>query len=856
MWFHWIRKLVSRSKRQASARPARRVVRPRLELLEDRWVPSGFAVRAGGPGADAGLAVAADPAGNVYVAGYISAAGATFDAITHEVHLSSAGGTDGFVAKYTPNGRLLWAETLGGQYDDQATAIAVDPSGDVYVTGFLNRTFQLNTPNSPVQVGAPLNQTVLASAATAYYGNAFVVKLDTQGTVGWVKELDSSAYGVGGTGIAVDDAGQAYVTGQFTGTVDFGQGHVLTTPTLSGNSFVIKLDGQGGTVWADQVVDTAGASATGIALDHSDGTVYTIGGFQGHADFGGGVTLDTSNPSDGATYISKMAADGSVLWARAMAETPTTSGTGGTAIAVDDQGNAYTTGTFSGANVDFAPGVIVPNNTNLLSSDASSLDVFVARHDAAGNFVWAERAGGAGTDIGTSIAVDHAGTVYAGGFFSGQPGFFGNFLLPASGNGNSYVAELSPDGTVLTAVASQNLSPNADREFGLAVDSNGVVDITGAFGAQAQFDTMSKPGTLPLLTSAGDNDIFVASLQPVRPPIDEKVIDGHILQLTGDANLIAITDDRHWGIMVAVNGAAPLLYGTGIDKVIVSTGNADDTVKYDLAGPDTLGDPPVRPADLEVHLGNGTDTLQVNASNGWFPVFFPVFHPWHIDVIGGAGVEHSTFRFGGQMSNLDLEDQLGEKKNTVDVTIETDSMPASNQPTLNMNFIGTGGLDTIHVLIGAQEPGAPDRSLLDAAINLQFAAGADPNPTLSVDYRNVTITVPQMLALTGVQADAALRLALHNVQVDATLAVGFSSPEGDGATNSDIFTDVEHGMPAPLDGTLSMTDRSGPFADEIRVAFDLTPLPSGSSTASDLHGNAEFDVPHGDPWSAQFELMP
>jgi hypothetical protein len=829
------------------------VVRPRLERLEDRSLPSGFAVSAGGTGADAGLAVAADRAGDVYVAGYLSAAGATFDAITHEVHLSSAGGTDGFVAKYNPDGQLLWAVSLGGQYDDQATAIAVDPLGDVYVTGFINRTFQLDTPNSPVQFGAPLNQLVLPGAATAYFGNAFVARLNPDGAVGWVKELDSNAYGVGGTGIAVNDADEAYVTGNFTGTVDFGQGHVLTTPTLKGSSFVLKLDGLGNTVWADQVADIAGAGATGIALDRSDGTVYTIGGFQGHADFGGGVTLDTSNANDGAIYLSKMTADGGVLWARAMAETPGTSGTGGTAIAVDDQGDAYTTGTFSGLNVNFAPGVAVPNNANLLSSNAGSLDVFVAKHDAAGNFVWAQRAGGAGTDIGTSIAVDHSGTVYAGGFFSGQPGFFGNFFLPASGNGNSYVAELSPDGTVLTAVASQYLSPNADREFGITVDANGFADITGAFGAQAQFDTMTKAGTLPPLTSAGDNDVFVAHLQPVRPPIDVKVIDGHILQLTGDANLIAITDDRHWGILVAVDGASPLLFGTAIDKVVVDTGNANDTVQVTLAGPDTFGDPLVRPADLEVHLGNGTDTFQVNASNGWFPVFFPVFHPWHIDVTGGAGVETASFHFGGQMSSVDLEDQLAEKKNTAEVTVTPSGTPTAFPVFLKMNFLGMGGTDSIHALIGAQEPGAPDRVLLDAAVNLQFVAGADRGPTLSVDYRNVTIAAPQVLSLTGVQRDATLLMTLTNVLADAPLAVDLSSPGGDTASSSNTFGDVGH-MPVPLDGALRMTDRSGPFADDIRVTFDFTPLPGTSGTSSGLHRDVEFDVPRGDPWSALVEL--
>jgi hypothetical protein len=851
MLFPSIRNVFSRSKGRTGPRSGLQAARPRLEQLEDRCVPAGFAVSAGGTGADSGLAVAADAARNVYVAGSIAAAGATFDAITHGVHVASAGGNDGFAAKYSPGGVLRWAVSVGGAYDDEATAIAVDPLGDVYVTGFINRTFQLNTSSTSVQIGAPLNQTVLPSAATAYYGNAFVVKLDTSGVVQWVKELDSNAYGISGTGIAVDSAGQAYVTGQFTGTVDFGQGHVLSTPTLAGNSFVIKLDAQGGTVWADQVTDTGGVGATGIALDGAGSAVYTIGGFQGHADFGGGFTLDTANASNGAIYIAKSTADGSMLWARAMAETPGTSGTGGTAIAVDDQGNAYMTGTFSGANVDFAPGAGI--SASQLTSNAGSLDVFVAKHDKDGNFIWAQRAGGAGADIGTSIAVDPAGTVYAGGFFSGQPGFFGSFFLPASGNGNSYIAELNPDGSVLSAVASQDLSPNADREFGLAVDNHGCVDITGAFGAQAQFDTMTKPGALPLLTSAGDNDIFVARLKPPRPPIEETVEDGHILQLTGDANLIAITDDRHWGIMVAVDGAAPLMFGPTIDKVVVTTGNANDAVRYTIGDPDLFNDPPGQPADLEVHLGGGSDTLLVDAANGEWPWGnSPV--PWSIKVIGGAGNETSTFLLGGQMSSLDLEDLLGEKKNTVNLTYDPDTIPAA-PISLNLNFAGTGGSDFVQEQIGLLQPPSPgDRAALEAAVNLHFAAGADPNPALSVEYDNVMIEAAQTLAMTGVQHDAALQMMLQNVVVSASLAVAFSSPGGDpGSTVG--FNNVEH-MPAPVYGGLTMAERSSPLGNDIRVIYDFNPQPEPPGMPAALQADVELHVPKGDPWSVMLDFVP
>ena len=171
------RKPHSAPRRQIAARPRCTTMRPSLELLESRLVPSGFAVSAGGLGADAGLAVATDRAGDVYVAGYISASGATFDAITHGIHLTSSGGQDGFVAKFAKTtGQCLWAESLGGQYDDKATALAVDARGDVYVTGYINSTASLppgTVPpaTSPISIGG---QVVLPNAATVVGGNAYV----------------------------------------------------------------------------------------------------------------------------------------------------------------------------------------------------------------------------------------------------------------------------------------------------------------------------------------------------------------------------------------------------------------------------------------------------------------------------------------------------------------------------------------------------------------------------------------------------------------------------------------------------------------------------------------------------------
>ncbi len=117
-------------------------VRLHLETLEARLTPSGdfgFALAAGGQGADRGAAVASDAAGNVCVTGSFSGT-AAFGSGPAAFTLTSAGGTDVFVAKYTAAGALLWARDLGGSGDDAGAGVTVDGAGNVYTTGSFSGT--------------------------------------------------------------------------------------------------------------------------------------------------------------------------------------------------------------------------------------------------------------------------------------------------------------------------------------------------------------------------------------------------------------------------------------------------------------------------------------------------------------------------------------------------------------------------------------------------------------------------------------------------------------------------------------------------------------------------------------------
>ncbi|MET3542539.1 Tfp pilus assembly major pilin PilA, partial [Pontibacter aydingkolensis] len=208
-----------------------------------------WAQRAGGANTDVGTGVAIDGFGNAYVTGYFYDP-ATFGSTT----LTSAGGADMFVAKYDPSGNVLWAQRSGGANNDISNSIAVDGSGNAYVTGYFYET-------------TTFGSTTLTSSGGQ---DMFVAKYNASGTVVWAKQAGgtNSDYG---RGIAVDGQGNAYVTGEFYGTATFGS----TTLTSAGydDIFVAKYDASGTVVWAKQAGGTNSDYGRGIAVD-GQGNAY------------------------------------------------------------------------------------------------------------------------------------------------------------------------------------------------------------------------------------------------------------------------------------------------------------------------------------------------------------------------------------------------------------------------------------------------------------------------------------------------------------------------------------------------------------------------------------------------------
>ena len=253
----------------------------------------------------------------------------------------------------------------------------------------------------------------------------------------------------------------------------------------------------------------------------------------------------------------------------------------GNSIAVDVNGNVYTTGYFQGT-VDFDPG---PGIYNLTSSGGNN--IFVSKLDASGNFLWAKQMGsGGGGAQSYSIAVDASGNVYTtGGFFltaDFDPGL-GIYNLAAIGGGEDiFISKLDASGNFVWA---KQLS-GADFELGysIAVDASGNVFTTGGFLGTVDFDPGS--GTYNL-TSAGSWDIFVSKLDASGNFVWAKRLGG---TSQDDCNSIAIDANGNSYTPGSFSGTADFDPGTGTFNLTALSGASNTFVsKLDASGNFCLG---------------------------------------------------------------------------------------------------------------------------------------------------------------------------------------------------------------------------------------------------------------------------
>jgi hypothetical protein len=218
--------------------------------------------RFGSTGQEGGDSVALDALGDVFVAGYF------FGTVDFGGgNLVSAGDTDIFVAKYNSDGAHKWSQRFGSTGSEVGFSAAVDASDNVFVTGFFNGTVNFGGGN-------------LVSAGS---DDIFLAKYNEVGVHQWSQRFGSATSDAGRC-VAVDASGNVLVTGNFTGTVNFGGGNLVSLG--SNEIFVAKYGAAGAHLWSQRFGGTGSDQASSVRVD-VPGNVFVAGSFQGTADLGG-----------------------------------------------------------------------------------------------------------------------------------------------------------------------------------------------------------------------------------------------------------------------------------------------------------------------------------------------------------------------------------------------------------------------------------------------------------------------------------------------------------------------------------------------------------------------------------------
>jgi len=343
--------------------------------------------------------VAADASGNVYSTGWYYGTDLTFGSTT----LTNAGLGDIFIVKCKPDRNVSWALGIGGTGFDEPRSIAVDGSGNVYVTGIFD--------GPSIAFGA----TTLVNADSSTI-DMFIAKFDSSGNVLWAKR----AGGVGrefAEGVAVDYAGNIYVSGSFEGaTVSFDA--VTLTNIFPGveDIYVVKYDPSGNVLWARSGNGSNLEWATCVTTDPY-GNVFIAGPYNSDTlTFDGNIIINPfSSMGYEEMFIVKYDSSGNVSWVKQAAGNNYFNEL--YSLASDAFGNIFVTGTVTSDTVYF--------DSIILSNQAAGYyDMIFAKYDSAGNVLWAKKAGGYGSDYAYSVVSDASGNAYVCGYFDSDTMFF------------------------------------------------------------------------------------------------------------------------------------------------------------------------------------------------------------------------------------------------------------------------------------------------------------------------------------------------------------------------------------------------------------------------------------------------
>lgn len=527
----------------------------------------GFASFVGGTGRDTVTAVAFDRDGNVILAGETSS---TDFPTVQAAQSVRRGPTDAFVMKVAPDGsRIVHSTYVGGAADDRASGVAVDPAGNIYVTGV---TTSLDFPVTPDAFDPENGRFPVCQGGDCI--DSFVVKIPANGG-----SFEYATY-LGGehddyaAGIAVDAGGNAFVTGS-TNSFGIPRDNAFEPDKKQGSEgFITKLNATGSdVVFSSYIGGNRGDGGTAIAVTPDGGAVFVGTSFSDdfltkspiQAANAGGPSPETS--LDG--FVARVSAAGALSWSTYLG------GVGRDAIravTVDSQGRIVVTGTTDSPSFP----VVDP----LQASPGGGGDAFISRISGDGTgFEFSTYFGGSGADELLSVTAATDGSVVAAGLTRSPdlavinpvqqncggcvaPGFFADAVLVRISSGSAIDLV-----TYLGATAEESATA-------IAVDSVGTVAMGGhTFSSGFPVTAGSFGAICPCPPGSADNGFLATIVREsvtITPPVISQITSAkhpYRLTITGDrfvaGAVVLIGDDPTAWPTVAVGGPTSISVGGG-----------------------------------------------------------------------------------------------------------------------------------------------------------------------------------------------------------------------------------------------------------------------------------------------------
>lgn len=378
--------------------------------------------------------VVTDDSGNVYITGVFSN---TLSIGSFSV--TSIGSTDIFVAKFNSSGQIIWLIGEGGAGEDKGFGIEIDQANNIYVCGFFSSSITIGT-------------TTYTSEGEK---DILWLKYDNAGSL-LASKVWGDIYSDVATKIFIDDYDKIYLTGYFEDTVNFDSYTLISEDTR--DMLLLKLDTGGNVIWARKAGGQGGNYGWDINVDNT-GIVYVTGFAAGHDMHFGSITTTNTD-----VFISSFDTSGAVLWANSIDAI----GIGvlyGNSVSSDVSGNVYITGfSFQDQNMHFGSTILSGNNS------------YVAKYNSSGNLVWAKGIATNTIDGANYIVVDSGKNIYIAGFLD-YWGVFGADTIYTNGGEDVFIAKLDSNGNYIwSALAGGS---GTDGAYSLTLDNNGSIVLTG-----------------------------------------------------------------------------------------------------------------------------------------------------------------------------------------------------------------------------------------------------------------------------------------------------------------------------------------------------------------------------------------